>query len=100
MAQVYHWTVKGDMGSHASHLALESYYNGVIEFIDELVEVFSGQYNLIEGYETIDTSDTKTKDKIEYFEEVVTFIKTERKCVNEELIIQQLTFDALQHLLF
>lgn len=24
MAQVYHWTVKGDMGSHAAHLALEA----------------------------------------------------------------------------
>ena len=40
MAQVYHWTVKGDMGSHAAHLALEAYYDGVIEFIDELVEVY------------------------------------------------------------
>ena len=61
MAQVYHWTVKGDMGSHAAHLALEAYYDGVIGFIDELVEVHSGQYGLIEGYDIIDTNDSKSK---------------------------------------
>ena len=51
MAQVYHWTVKGDMGSHAAHLALEAYYDGVIEHIDEIVEVYQGQYGIIEGYD-------------------------------------------------
>ena len=78
MAQVYHWTVKGDMGSHASHLALESYYNEVIGFIDDMVEIYQGQYQLIEGYDIIDTTSTKTKEKLEYFEELAQFIKSER----------------------
>ncbi len=84
MAQVYHWTVKGDMGSHAAHLALEAYYTGIIESIDEIVEVYSGQYGLIEEYNVIDTKETKSTDKLEYFKEVVEWIREERKCFDEK----------------
>jgi DNA-binding ferritin-like protein len=84
MAQVYHWTVKGDMGSHAAHLALEAYYTEVIESIDEIVEVYQGQYGLIEEYNVIDTTDTKSKDKLEYFKEIVEWVREERKCFDEK----------------
>lgn len=84
MAQVYHWTVKGDMGSHAAHLALESYYSGVIELIDDIVEVYQGQYGLIEGYDQIATDETRSKDRLDYFKEVVEFVKSRRNCIKLE----------------
>ena len=84
MAQVYHWTVKGDMGSHAAHLALEAYYDGVIGFIDDIVEIYQGQYGLIEGYDVIDTTDAKSKDKLDYFKETVEEVKSARKCIKSE----------------
>jgi DNA-binding ferritin-like protein len=84
MAQVYHWTVKGDMGSHAAHLALEAYYDGVIGFIDDIVEIYQGQYGLIEGYDIIDTTDSKSKDRLDYFKETVEFVKSARKCIKSE----------------
>lgn len=84
MAQVYHWTVKGDMGSHAAHLALEAYYDGVIGFIDDIVEIYQGQYGLIEGYDIIDTTDAKSKDKLDYFKEIVEEVKSARKCIKAE----------------
>jgi DNA-binding ferritin-like protein len=85
MAQVYHWTVKGDMGSHASHTALNEYYDSIIAKIDDLVEIYQGQYDLIEEYDVIDTKESKTKDKIEYFQEVVQFVKdTRHKAILEE----------------
>lgn len=84
MAQVYHWTVKGDMGSHAAHLALEAYYGGIIEQIDEIVEVYQGQYGIIEGYDQIATDETRSKDRLDYFKEVVEFVKSERTCIKEE----------------
>ena len=79
MAHVYHLQVKGDMGSHAAHTALNEYYEGLLEFLDELIEVYQGQYGIVENYEMIDTKDTNTKDKIEYFLEIVKFIKDTRK---------------------
>ena len=84
MAQVYHWTVKGDMGSHAAHLALEAYYDGVIGFIDDIVEIYQGQYGIIEGYDIIDTTDSKSKDRLDYFKETVEFVKSGRTCIKAE----------------
>jgi hypothetical protein len=84
MAHVYHLTVKGEMGSHAAHLALQEYYEGILEFVDEMIEVYQGQYGIIEGYDVIDTSDTKNKDKIEYFEDLVSQTREDRKCIKSE----------------
>ena len=84
MAHIYHLTVKGEMGSHAAHTALGDFYEGILGFIDEMIEVYQGQYGIIEGYETIDTSSTQSKDKIEYFEELANFVKTEKKCIKPE----------------
>jgi hypothetical protein len=84
MAHVYHLQVKGDMGSHAAHLALEAYYDGVIGFIDDIVEVYQGQYGLIEGYDVIDTTDAKSKDRLDYFKETVDFVKSNRNCIKAE----------------
>jgi DNA-binding ferritin-like protein len=79
MAHVYHLQVKGDMGSHAAHTALNEYYDELLEFLDEIIEVYQGQYGIIENYEMIDTKDTNSKDKIEYFLEFIKFIKETRK---------------------
>jgi hypothetical protein len=84
MAHIYHLTVNGEPGSHAAHKALQEYYEGILEFIDEMIEVYQGQYGIIENYETIDTTETKTKEKIAYFEELVNFVKTEKKCIKPE----------------
>lgn len=84
MAHVYHLQVKGEEGSYAAHMALGSYYDGILGFIDDLIEIYQGQYDVIEGYDVIDTSTTKSKDKVEYFKELADFIKSERKCISNE----------------
>jgi len=78
MAHVYHLSVKGDMGSYAAHVALGAYYEGILEFIDDLIEVYQGQYGLVENFQIIDTSSTKSQEPIEYFEELVSFVKSTR----------------------
>lgn len=84
MAHIYHLQVNGEMGSHAKHTALGDYYDGVLGLIDDMIEVYQGQYDIIDGYDVIDTKDTMSKDTIEYFNELTTFIKAERKCFNNE----------------
>ena len=84
MAHVYHLQVRGDEGSYAAHMALGSYYEEVLDMIDNVIEVYQGQYGLIEGYEVIDTKETKTKDPVAYFEEVAEYVKHARKCISEE----------------
>lgn len=84
MAHIYHLQVNGDMGSHAKHTALGEYYDGVLGLIDSIIEAFQGQYGIVEEYDVIDTSETRSKDTIEYFNELARFIKEERKCINLE----------------
>lgn len=83
MAHIYHLQATGD-GSFASHNALNDYYEGVISFLDELIEIYQGQYGILDGYDTIDTNATRTKDKIAYFEEFAEYIKHSRKCISVE----------------
>jgi hypothetical protein len=85
MAHVYHLTVKGEEGSNAKHLALGEYYEQIITMLDEIIEVYQGEYGVIEGYETIDTSATKSTDAVKYFEDLASFIKSEKqKCFKPE----------------
>jgi hypothetical protein len=70
------------MGSYAAHVALGAYYDGILGFIDDMIEIFQGQYGLVEDFEIINTSDTKTKEPIQYFEELVQFVRSTR---NENL---------------
>lgn len=78
MAHVYHLQVRGDQGSHAAHVALGEYYEGVLDLVDELVEVYQGQYDIVEGYDIIDTNVTKDLDRLEYFKNTVEQIKKSR----------------------
>lgn len=77
VAHIYHLQVKGDDGSHASHLALQTYYEGVLDLIDDLIEAYQGQYDIVEGYENIDLKEV-ANDKIQYFIELGQFIKQTR----------------------
>ena len=91
MAHIYHLQVKGDMGSHAKHVALQEYYEGddegeggILDSLDTLIEMYQAQFGIIENYDIIDTKETMTKDPIQYFEDLAKFIKNERSCFNEE----------------
>jgi hypothetical protein len=84
MAHIYHLQVNGEQGSHATHVALGEYYDGILDLIDTLIETYQGQYGIVDGYETIDTAETKTKEKVEYFEGLAEFVKHGRKAISLE----------------
>lgn len=82
MAHVYHLQVKGDEGSYSKHMALDTYYKDIVELIDDCIEVYQGQYGIIEGYDIIDTKETKTKEPVAYFEDLAGFIKESRRSIS------------------
>lgn len=83
MAHVYHLQVKGDMGSHAKHTALQEYYESIIGELDDLIEIYQAQFDIVEGYDVIDTKSTKSKDPLEYFTELATFVKEQRSSIDD-----------------
>jgi hypothetical protein len=84
MSHIYHLQVKGDQGSYATHEALGDYYEDIVELLDDTIEIYQGQYGLIDGYDVIDTSDTKSKEPLAYFEELAEYIKHSKKCISDE----------------
>lgn len=84
VAHVFHLQVRGEEGSYAAHVALDTYYNTALGFIDELIEIYQGQYGIIENYESITIDDVSKKDKVQYFEELAKNVKEDRKCVLAE----------------
>jgi len=84
MAHIYHLQVRGEEGSFAKHEALGKYYEGILDFIDDVIEIYQGQYGVVDGYDVIDTKETSTKDAIAYFEELAGYIKHARKCISAE----------------
>jgi len=84
MAHIYHLQVNGEQGSHAAHTALNDYYDGILDFIDTLIETYQGQYGIVDGYDVIDTNNTRTTEKLAYFEELVEFVKHARQAISAE----------------
>lgn len=85
MSHIYHLQTKGEEGSYAKHMALGSYYEDVLDLIDEIIEVYQGQYGIVENYQVIDTSTTTKTDVIEYFETLGIHIKENRfKSIKQE----------------
>ncbi|MCK9475602.1 MAG: DUF5856 family protein [Candidatus Muirbacterium halophilum] len=80
VAHIYHLQIQGE-GSYVAHLALNEYYDNILELIDELIEVYQGQYDIIENYDIINPDITLSKDKIDYFIELADFIKNNKNCI-------------------
>jgi len=84
IAHIFHLQVKAEMGSGWEHDALKEFYDGILEFADDLIETYQGQYGIVEGYDVIDPSTTSQTKSLEYLKQTVDFIRSERKSINEE----------------
>ena len=76
-AHVFHLRVSPN--GLAPHLALQTYYEDIIELIDGIVEGYQGMTGLIEfnAVKGID-NDADVDNIISYFEDLVKFVHTER----------------------
>jgi hypothetical protein len=84
MAHIFHLQVKSEMGSGWEHDALNDFYDGILEFADDLIEIYQGQYGIVEGYEIIDSSATGQMKSLEYLKQTVDYLRSERKSIKEE----------------
>jgi len=75
----FHFGVKG-VGSLSAHLALEVYYNSIVELVDGLVEAYQGQYGLIK-LQPVSGLDTNNdiKNIIAYFDKLSQAVAKLRK---------------------
>lgn len=53
--------------SFAEHVALQSYYDDVVELIDTFVEQYQGRFGIIRQYDTLDKIEYNKRDILDYF---------------------------------
>jgi hypothetical protein len=84
IAHIFHLQLNKEEGSYVSHIALNEYYDEVLEMIDELIEVYQGQYDIVEGYDLIDTNKVEDSNALEYFEKLGKEILESKSCIDEK----------------
>lgn len=98
-AHVFHLRVKGT-GSHAAHLALQAYYEGIIPLIDLVVENYQGKNGLIE-FQDVDGIDNNAavENIIKYFSKLIEALEKLRKGEKLQSSSIQNQIDAIDELL-
>ena len=67
--------------SYAKHMALNDYYEDIIDLIDTLVEAYQGKYEILKGYKMIGTLKDWEDDEdiIKYFEQLARYCELKRE---------------------
>jgi hypothetical protein len=99
-AHIFHTRVTGE-GSLAAHTALQAYYEGIVPFIDGLVEAYQGQYGLIEYKEVNGVDNDASKENmVKYFDNLCKFLDKERKQPKLQMSWLQNDLDNVASLLY
>ena len=76
-AHIYHLQTS----SYAKHMALNDYYEDVVDLIDSLVEGYQGKYEILKGYKMVGTLKDLESDEdiITYFEQIAKYCELKRE---------------------
>lgn len=79
VSQQMHWN-KSDSGFN--HESLQEFYESLLEQTDLLIEVYQGQFGLVDSFGEFENVDFS--DKIKYFEDFAKFVNSKRTEVTNE----------------
>ena len=89
-AHILHWQTKSQ-SSFAEHMALNGYYDGIVDLVDGLVESYQGKYDILTGYKSYDiVSYTSNENTIKYLQDLYSKVEKLRKCCDESYIQNQI----------
>lgn len=85
--------------SFAAHKALQEYYDGIVDMIDQIAEAYQGKYGIITGYKmNLSTGDMVDQGQVVlYFEQVQRFLELKRPSLPKDSYLQNL-FDGVEEL--
>jgi len=89
LAHMYHLQSE----SYSKHIALQEYYDNVLDLIDSLVEGWQGKYiTIIEDYDIIRDANGDKSDVLAYFKELGTWIESNKiDCFEEDSFLLNIT---------
>jgi hypothetical protein len=72
-------------------MALNGYYDGIVDLVDGLVESYQGKYDILTGYKSYDiVSYTNNENTIKYLQDLYSKVEKLRKCCDESYIQNQI----------
>jgi len=75
--------------SFAAHMALQGYYDGIIDLVDGFVESYQGKYGIVKGYGNIVLQEYQSCEAIiMYFETLCMFIEKSREMITPDSYLQ------------
>jgi len=93
-AHVFHLQTQ----SYAEHIALNTYYDGIVPLFDAIIESYQGKYGIIKTFKSFKIEQYKNSKKtISYFERLLDVIEENRDSVEDSFIQNQI--DTVQELI-
>jgi hypothetical protein len=89
-AHIAHWRTK----NYARHVALNDFYDGVIEIVDGLVECYQGNFGIIEE-DIPEVAPGYTQDIVERFNDELVWIEANRGGIAQGVTALENTIDEL-----
>jgi hypothetical protein len=94
-AQIFHRQTK----SFSEHMTLNTYYDEIIDHIDNLTEWYQGKYGILVNYKAYNFQNyTDVNQVITYFKELEAKLTTLRKAVPDSYIQNEI--DATEELIY
>ena len=85
----FHWSTD----SFSKHMALGTYYDEVVELVDDLVEAYMGCYEQIKSFPSVYH---QPKEAVKYMESLKNFVDDARKDLPQESQIQNIIDEIAQ----
>lgn len=86
--------------SYAQHVALQEYYEGVVDLIDSLVEAYQGKYEILTDYKMIGVlADIEEDDNVlTYIEKIARYCELKREKLPQDGFLNNI-YDDIDTLL-
>ena len=91
-AHIYHLQSR----SYAQHVALNTYYDDIVELIDSLAESIQGRYGIIKGYKSSAFMKEDEYPVITYFEALCKYVESARENLPQDSYIQNQVDEAVK----
>ena len=89
-AHVFHWQVTNP-GSYAAHVALQKYYENIIDLLDDLVESYQGKNGIICNFKMTELNNfSDISNIIAYFNDLLNLINNCGEHITESYIKNQI----------
>ena len=70
-------------------MALNGYYDGIVDLVDGLVETYQGKYGILEGYSNFSLIETENcEDMVSYFQALLKAIENNRSSFAADSYLQ------------